>query len=207
MDVSHYKIIKDVLNLYANWRFRRYVGIDTRVFWKSFLSGNIRIGDHTNITGYCYLRGNVIIGKWCAIATGLRARSSNHAVSSANMQAKLNLRYGFTHVHGKEKGPITIGNACWLGDRVTILSGVTIGNGAVVGAGSVVTKPVPAFSIVAGNPARLIKMRFSNEVITALEETAWWDWCEGRISRNKKFFEADLTSLNSRHEVLDLVAD
>lgn len=207
MDMAHNKKVKDILNLYANWKFRRYVGIDTRIFWRSFLSGNVHIGDHTNITGSCYLYGNVVIGRWCAIAYGLRARSFNHAVNSANMQAKLNVRYGFTHVHGKQKGPITIGNACWLGDRVTILSGVTVGNGAVIGAGAVVTKNVPAFAIVAGNPARLIKMRFSNEVIRALEATAWWNWSGERISRNQKFFEADLAYLNTRNEVLDLVVD
>lgn len=78
--------------------------------------------------------------------------------------------------HPSSKGDITIGNDVWIGQNVIILSGVTIGNGAVIGAGSVVTKDVPAYAIVCGNPARVIRKRFSEERILAMEKIAWWDW-------------------------------
>ena len=78
--------------------------------------------------------------------------------------------------HPKTKGDVVIGNDVWIGRGALILSGVTIANGAVIGAHSVVTKDVPHFSITAGNPARHIRYRFSEETIQSLERMAWWDW-------------------------------
>jgi acetyltransferase-like isoleucine patch superfamily enzyme len=78
--------------------------------------------------------------------------------------------------HPRSKGPVLIGNDVWIGRGATILSGVEIGDGAVVGACSVVTKNVPPYAIVAGNPARIIKFRFSEEQVTALLKIRWWDW-------------------------------
>lgn len=187
--------------------FKGKVGNDVWIHWQSKLFGEIWIGDHTNINGPCYLSGKVKTGKWCAIAHEFRARSSNHAIEFANMQAKLNVRFGFRDVHAREKGPIRIGNACWIGDRVTVLSGVNVGDGAVIGAGSVVTKDVPAFAIVAGSPARIVKMRFEREVVEALLEISWWDWGEERIARNKLFFESDLTVLSARGKIMDLLVE
>lgn len=77
--------------------------------------------------------------------------------------------------HPSSKGPTTIKNDVWIGVEATILSGVTVGNGAIIGAKSLVTHDVPPYTIVAGNPARVIKQRFSDEQIKQLEEIAWWD--------------------------------
>ncbi|GAC86764.1 acetyltransferase [Gluconobacter thailandicus NBRC 3255] len=65
-----------------------------------------------------------------------------------------------------------------MGSGVTVLSGVTIGDGAIIAAGSIVTKDVPPYAIVGGNPAKLIKYRFSESIITRLLALAWWDWPE-----------------------------
>ena len=73
------------------------------------------------------------------------------------------------------RGDVAIGSDVWLGSQAMILSGVTIGHGAVVAARAVVTRDVPAYAIVAGNPARLVRMRFGEAEIAALVETAWWD--------------------------------
>ena len=83
--------------------------------------------------------------------------------------------------HPSTKGAITIGSDVWIGHRATILSGVTIGNGAVIGAASLVTRDVPAFAIVGGNPADLIRYRFPEPIREALEQIAWWDWPEERV--------------------------
>lgn len=85
--------------------------------------------------------------------------------------------------HPSTKGDVIIGNDVWIGQNVIILSGVKIGDGAIIGAGSIVTKDVPAYSIVGGNPARLIKYRFSEEEIIMLEEIAWWNWPKEKIIR------------------------
>ncbi len=69
----------------------------------------------------------------------------------------------------------------WIGYGVLIRSGVTIGDGAVVGMGAVVTKDVPPYAIVAGNPAKVVRYRFEPEIIEALQELAWWNWEETRI--------------------------
>lgn len=82
------------------------------------------------------------------------------------------------------KGNVCIGHDVWIGARTTILSGVTIGNGAVIGAVSVVTKDIPAYSISAGNPAKPLRFRCSDEQIRSMERIAWWYWQEKRIRDN-----------------------
>ena len=78
--------------------------------------------------------------------------------------------------HPATKGDIVIGNDVWIGRGAVILSGVTIGDGAVIAAGSVITKSIEPYTIVAGNPQRVIRKRFSPEQIEALLEIKWWDW-------------------------------
>jgi acetyltransferase-like isoleucine patch superfamily enzyme len=82
------------------------------------------------------------------------------------------------------KGDVIIGNDVWFGFGVTILSGVKIGDGAAIGAKSVVTKDVAPYSIVAGNPARVIGKRFDDETIRKLLEIRWWDWPIEKINNN-----------------------
>ncbi len=84
-------------------------------------------------------------------------------------------------VDGISRGPITIGNDVWIGAQATILSGVTIGDGAVIGARSVVTRDVPAFGVAVGNPARVRRIRYTEEQRAALSAIAWWDWPEATI--------------------------
>lgn len=76
----------------------------------------------------------------------------------------------------------SIGHDVWIGHSAVILSGVQIGNGAVVGAGAVVTKNVPPYGIVAGNPARLIRYRFDEATISALMKIDWWEFDDEKIS-------------------------
>lgn len=78
--------------------------------------------------------------------------------------------------HPKSKGDIIIGNDVWIGYGVLILSGITVGDGAVIGAGSVVTDNVAPYTIVAGNPAKVIRKRFSDDQITRLLDIRWWNW-------------------------------
>lgn len=92
----------------------------------------------------------------------------------------------------KRKGQIIIENDCWIGHGATIMSDVTVHNGAVVGAMAVVTKDVPAYSIVAGNPAKIVGYRFEQNVINALLKIAWWDWPDSKIAENLDLLNGDV---------------
>ena len=86
--------------------------------------------------------------------------------------------------HPKSKGNVIIGNDVWIGDNVIIMSGITIGNGAVIANNSHIVKDVEPYSIVGGNPAKLIKYRFTKEQIEKLEKIKWWDWTDEKINNN-----------------------
>ena len=91
------------------------------------------------------------------------------------------------HYQGS-KGDIEIGHDVWIAHGATILSGVKIGHGAVVGAMSVVTKDIPPYAIVGGNPARILKYRFDKQQIAKLLQIEWWGWSEAKIFENNKLF-------------------
>jgi len=78
---------------------------------------------------------------------------------------------------------VVIGNDVWIGTEAFILSGVKIGDGAVIAARTVVTKDVPPYAIVAGNPARIVKMRFDDETVARLLAIQWWTWDNTRIEK------------------------
>ena len=130
------------------------------------------------------------IGNYCSIATGvtilLGGEHKTDWVTTFPFWIALeefNKLQIFRQIAGT-KGDVVIGNDVWIGTNATILSGVNIGDGAVIGACSVVTKDVPPYSIVAGNPAKEIAQRFDKETIDKLLKIRWWDWDIQRIKDN-----------------------
>jgi virginiamycin A acetyltransferase len=96
------------------------------------------------------------------------------------------------------KGDTVIGPDVWIGDRATIMPGVTIGAGAIVAACSVVTRDVPPYGLVAGNPARPVRTRFDEATVARLLAVAWWDWDAAKITRNLNAIRgADLAELEA----------
>lgn len=89
------------------------------------------------------------------------------------------------------KGDIVIGSDVWIGSHVIILSGVTIGHGAVIGAGATVTKDVAPYTIVAGNPIRVIRKRFTESQIEKLLQVKWWEWNDEKIAQHVSCLMAD----------------
>lgn len=85
--------------------------------------------------------------------------------------------------HPATKGNVTIGNDVWIGNNVTIMSGITIGDGAVIANNSHVVKNVEPYSLVGGNPAKLIKYRFSPQQIEKLLQIKWWHWDDEKINK------------------------
>ena len=135
------------------------------------------------------LQGKLSIGSFCSIGEGtviVLAAAGGHRPDWISTFPFIQLFKDFHNFSfpQTEKRDVIIGNDVWIGINATILSGVKIGDGAVIGASSVVTKDVPAYSIVAGNPAKLIRMRFDEETINMLLKIRWWDWDLERIADN-----------------------
>ena len=86
--------------------------------------------------------------------------------------------------HPTCKGDINVGNDVWIGATSTIMSGITIGDGAIIGAGAIITKDVPPYAIVVGNPGKVVKYRFTEEQIELLLKISWWNWDEDKIKDN-----------------------
>ena len=99
----------------------------------------------------------------------------------------------------KRKGQIVIMNDCWIGEKATIMSGVTIGNGAVVAAEAVVSRDVPAYAVVAGNPARIIGYRFDEKQRESLNLIRWWNWDKEKVVRHANELFGDIDIFIEKH--------
>jgi acetyltransferase-like isoleucine patch superfamily enzyme len=121
-----------------------------------------------------------VVGRYVSCGAGLIVRRRDHPLERAMLHpffynAALGLVKTDTIAQDQDN-PLTIGHDVWIGDRVTILGGCTqIGNGAVLAAGAVVTRDVPAYAVVAGVPAKQLKVRFPPERAAAIEATRWWE--------------------------------
>ena len=133
---------------------------------------------------YAFGPERLIIGKYCALATGVRfiMAGGNHPTAGVStfpfaifgstwQEQTLDLIYDLP-----SRGDTVVGNDVWFGYRALVMPGVRIGDGAIVAAGAVVAKDVPAYSIVAGNPARVVRTRFDDADVERLLRSAWWDW-------------------------------
>src|SRR3569833_1920540 len=118
-----------------------------------------------------------VIGRYCSIAAGVTCFNANHPIERRSLHPYFyHPLLGIVPQETIERSRLTIGNDVWIGHNALILPRVAeIGNGAVIGAGSVVTKNVPAYAIVAGNPARVLRYRFSPDVQSQIEASKWWD--------------------------------
>lgn len=191
-------------------------------FLKNFVSAPyIEVGDFTYyndpegpdvferkcVLQHCDLLGDrLIIGRFTALATGVR-----FLMSGANHPLDIISGYPFDVFGGAwsagfdtasllplDRGDLVVGNDVWIGTGAMILPGVRIGNGAVVAAGAVVTRDTPAYAIVAGNPARVVRHRFDPTTVRTLEAIAWWHWPIDKITRNLGIIRgADITALRA----------
>jgi virginiamycin A acetyltransferase len=178
-------------------------GYERLCFLKNLIKNpNIIVGDYTyyddfetvenfekNVKYHFDFVGDKLhIGKFCMIASGAEfiMNGANHLVNAVSSYPFAIFGDDWAHaMEGKtypNKGDIVIGNDVWIGYQATILSGVTVGHGAIIGSKSVVASDVPPYSIVAGNPARIIRKRFDEETIEKLLALAWWDWDLDKIT-------------------------
>lgn len=119
---------------------------------------------------------SVTVGKYCSFASNIHYFGANHPMNYVSMSPYFYNKSFGKNVVDIKRSELTIGNDVWCGYGVIITNGCkTIGNGSVIAAGAVVTKDVPPYAVVAGIPARVIKYRFSKEIIDVLEKSKWWD--------------------------------
>lgn len=162
----------------------------------------IRMKKKTRVGAFTYLNNGFIdqcrsIGRYCCIGQEVRIGEPNHPIdwlSTANFQynstefadhpAANNYKAISPKIRGKHfaGAPVTIGNDVWIGARVTILREVTVGDGAIIAAGAVVNKDVPPYAIVGGVPARVLRFRFDDATIRALQEVEWWKYSPNQLS-------------------------
>ncbi|GHT31152.1 hypothetical protein AGMMS49574_12420 [Bacteroidia bacterium] len=138
----------------------------------------------------------LIIGNYVSIASGvLFILGGNHQTDTITSYPICLLTGNSTPLDSESKGAITISDEVWIGTNAMILSGVTIGKGAVIAAGSVVAKDVPAYAIVGGNPARVIKYKYSPEIINIVSSTNLIDLSKECIENNIALFNMKIQSV------------
>lgn len=154
---------------------------------------------------YCCYNNTIInctIGAFCSLADNISIGLASHPVdwvstSPAFMERKGNIKKRYAKHEYEASIPTVIGNDVWIGKGVYIKAGVKIGDGAVIGMGSVVTKDVPDYAIVAGMPAKIVRMRFDEEKIAKLKELKWWNWEDEKLHQYGDLFN-DIDALLSR---------
>lgn len=166
--------------------------INTLTFVKPTIKNpNIVVGDFTYFADtdfekhvthhYDFIGDKLIIGKFCQIGAGVEfvMNGANHQMNAVSTYPFYIFGSWDQSVPSKEdlpfKGDAVVGNDVWIGQNSTILPGVHIGDGAIIGLNSVVTRDVPPYTIVAGNPAKAVRKRFDDELIDLLLKLKWWD--------------------------------
>lgn len=144
-------------------------------------NGTDNFEEHNVLYNYNQAKVKLVIGKFCAIAAETRfIMTGDHKLDAVSTYPFPVFKNGWEHVFNTldlpVKGDIIVGNDVWFGYNCLIKNGVTIGSGAIIAASAVVVKDVPPYSIVAGNPAKVVKKRFDEETIQRLLQIAWWDW-------------------------------
>ena len=181
-------------------------GVRRTGFLKPFITRpNILVGDYTYyddprgpehfesnvLYHFDFIGDRLIIGKFCSIATDVRfiMNGGNHPTTWMTTYPFPIFGQGWEAAMPASwptRGDTVVGNDVWIGYGALIMPGVKVGNGAIIATASVVTRDVPPYAIVGGNPATVLRYRFEPPVVERLEKLRWWDWDVTRITRNVK---------------------
>lgn len=172
----------------------------------NYISGwvkNCQIGRGTYIMDGCWFQ-NCQIGRYCSIASEVKmvARRGHPTRGFVSTSPAFHLAEALVETYvsenaydpyerageGEKQWDAVIGNDVWIGTRTMLIGGIHVGDGAIIGAGSVVTKDVPPYAVVAGSPAKIIRYRFEEEQIEALQAVKWWNREESWIREHAESF-------------------
>lgn len=163
-------------------------GHHVRILHDVQIRKTVSIGDYSYVEPYTTII-SASIGKYCSIGKCCQIGPWEHPLNymtTSPQVLRVILQRPDLYQDLPEKAEI--GNDVWIGSNAIVMGGVKVGNGAVIGAGAIVTKDVPSYAIVVGNPAKIIRYRFQPEEIAWLESLSWWDWTKDEIYGNKGLF-------------------
>ncbi len=201
----------DPNKIYPNENIKQVVYIKNVITRKNIIAGDYSYYDDVNgaerfeehVTHhYDFIGDKLIIGKFCAIARGIEfvMNGANHRMNSVTTYLMGGgwEKFAPTLDELPLKGDTVVGNDVWIGQNVTVMPGVHIGDGAIIAANSVVAKDVPAYCVAGGNPCRVIRQRFDEELTEYLLKLRWWDWEPDKISRSMEALcSGDLTKIRN----------
>lgn len=196
------------MHLHGKVRFNRSVQIAEGSSFEganSIGDGSIfdgKMGYGSYICGDCKIEGN--IGRFTSIGYGVRVLRGTHPFEAPfvttspvffSMRKQAMETFADEQLFDEILPPVTIGNDCWIGERVSIVGGCSIGDGAVVLTGAVVTKDVPPYAIVGGVPAKVLKFRYDEDTVSWLLKVHWWDMPLDWLRTNRNLL-CDIYKLN-----------
>lgn len=178
---------------------RPNINVGDYTIYNDFINDPRKFEENNVLYHYPINNDKLIIKKFCSIACNVKFlfNSANHTINSLSTYP-FPLFYEEWNLDRKDvvqswdnKGDIIIGNDVWIGYEAIILAGVTIGDGAIIGARAVVTKDVLPYTVVAGVPAKPIKKRFDDKIISKLLDIQWWNWLDEKIAKNIKAIQSN----------------